>query len=308
MGWHDADGLGASLYVPATRADLAAVVTGMRGPPLRSVIVCLEDAVAEEDLGLAHAGLAKALRRLVLGPEARLRPRLFLRPRAPAMLRRWRAMPGLDRVEGFVLPKVTVDSLGEWLNALGDTPHRLMPTVETREAFDGREMARLRRRLLDLGDRVLAVRIGGNDLLKCLGARRSRLRTAYDGPLGPVIARLVGEFAPWGLPLSAPVFEGWTNPALLAEEVERDLEHGLMTKSCVHPAQAAVIEAVYRVDPDDLAEARHALAADGPAVFAGRGAMVEPATHAPWARRIVGRAERFGLRAPCLGGRDAMGS
>ena len=37
--------LGASLYVPATRGDLAAILTGRRFDGLRSLILCTEDAV-----------------------------------------------------------------------------------------------------------------------------------------------------------------------------------------------------------------------------------------------------------------------
>ena len=37
--------LGASLYVPATRPDLAAVAGGTKYPALRSVVVCTEDGV-----------------------------------------------------------------------------------------------------------------------------------------------------------------------------------------------------------------------------------------------------------------------
>ena len=41
-------------------------------------------------------------------------------------------------------------------------------------------LTQLVRTLQPLGDRVHAVRIGGNDILNLLGVRRSRLRTAYD--------------------------------------------------------------------------------------------------------------------------------
>jgi citrate lyase beta subunit len=37
--------LGASLYMPATRPDLLAVVRGEKLPHLRSLVICLEDAV-----------------------------------------------------------------------------------------------------------------------------------------------------------------------------------------------------------------------------------------------------------------------
>ena len=42
--------LGATLYMPATRDDILDVVFGMKIPELRSLVVCLEDAVAAIDV------------------------------------------------------------------------------------------------------------------------------------------------------------------------------------------------------------------------------------------------------------------
>lgn len=42
--------LGATLYMPATRKDIAEVVLEGKIPGLRSLVVCLEDAVSEHDI------------------------------------------------------------------------------------------------------------------------------------------------------------------------------------------------------------------------------------------------------------------
>jgi len=288
--------LGATLYLPSTRGDLVAALVGGRIDGLRSAVVCLEDAIGghEVEPGLARLGeLLRAL--LARAPAVR---HLFVRPRDPAMLDRILRMPGAERLSGFVLPKVAPDTLPHWLAAPLADGHRLMPTLETREAFDGHELRRLRDQLAAVHDRVLLLRIGGNDLLQALGTRRSRVRTAYDGPLGPVIANLVATFAPWGFTLSAPVLEGYGDAALLREEVARDLEHGLYTKTAIHPAQVAVIHAAYAVPARDLAEAEAILATDAPAVFAGTDAMCEPATHRRWAEATARRAALFGIADP----------
>ena len=49
--------LGATLYMPATRADLLEVVFRTKLPELRSLVVCLEDAVAEIDVDTALKNL-----------------------------------------------------------------------------------------------------------------------------------------------------------------------------------------------------------------------------------------------------------
>ena len=64
---HSAYALGATLYMPATRPDILEVVLGEKIQGLRSLVVCLEDAVAETDV---QQGLNN-LKSLLLGIEAR---------------------------------------------------------------------------------------------------------------------------------------------------------------------------------------------------------------------------------------------
>lgn len=288
--------LGATLYLPATRDDLAAVLLAKRHPDLRSAVICLEDAVRASEVGPALVNVQHLLDALEAFPADEPRPAIFIRPRDAAMLAHVLRFPAIDKVDGFVIPKATADNLPSYLAVLAYDHHTIMPTLETRDVFDPIEMRRLREQLLAIQERVLAIRIGGNDLLQTLGTRRSRVRTAYDGPLGHVIAGLVAAFAPWGFALSAPVFEYFGSPALLREEVERDLEHGLLTKTAIHPCQIGVIQSVYAVDETSHAEAQSMLAREGPAVFASRQAMCEPATHHRWAQSIVRRADAFGVR------------
>jgi citrate lyase beta subunit len=285
--------LGASLYVPATRPDLAAIGNLDKYPALRSAVFCTEDAIRAEDLGPALRNLEATLRRLEPRPLLR-----FVRPRSPAVLRQVVQMEGARHLTGFVLPKVTRHNLDEYLAALapGD-PFRIMPTLETAEVFDDAEMVALRGLLLrePCRGRVLSLRIGGNDLLQVLGLRRPRGRSAYATPLGPLIARLVATFRPRGFNLTGPVFEGLNRPELLARETRRDLAHGLFGKAAIHPCQVPLIEAEYAVGARDLDAAERILAADAPAVFRLHGAMCERATHRVWAELTVERARLYGV-------------
>lgn len=288
----DALELGATLYVPATRSDLFDIVTGRRHPALRSVVLCLEDAIRPADVPLALTNLASLLPRLAEG-DAPLA--VFIRPRDERMLAHILGFAGMEAIQGFVIPKATADSLPYYLRVLTSDAHLLMPTLETREAFDHGELARIREQLLAIRERILCIRIGGNDLLHTIGARRSSARSAYEGPLAPVIAGLVTAFAPYGFSLSAPVFEHFDSPELLQEEVEQDIEHGLLTKTAIHPAQIELIQGAYRVRVTELAEAREILSGDR-GVFALNGSMCEPATHGRWAESIVKRAAIYGVR------------
>lgn len=295
----EAISLGATLYMPCTRLDLGEALFGTRRiRGLRSAVLCLEDAVLERDVPVALAKLAHFLRSRMDHAFLPGDPLVFVRPRDAGMLDRLLCMPGIECVDGFVIPKAHAESLPAYLSLPLRDRHRLMPTLETREACDPLEMRRLRDQLLAVRERILVLRIGGNDLLQSMGLRRAAGRTAYDGPLGGIIAGLVSTFAPWGFPLSAPVMERFGDAALLREEIERDIEHGLFTKTAIHPDQISIIQDALAVPADQFDEARTVLATNAPAVFARDGVMCEVATHRGWATRILDRAAVFGKADP----------
>jgi citrate lyase beta subunit len=283
--------LGATLYVPAINPTARATVGGAIAD-LRSAVVCLEDSIRDDQVDGALTNVAALLAGLPAGapPVA-----IYIRPRDMTMLMQLLQMPGIGKVEGFVLPKVTTQSLPAWLTVLMHEPHRLMPTIEGEEAFDRVALARLLEQLKPYAERVSAIRIGGNDILGLLGIRRSRYRTAYDGPLGSVIRDIAGTFIPHGFDVAAPVFEHFTATDVLCREVEQDIEHGLLTKTAIHPDQVALIHAQYRPTAAEMAEARAILSQDAPAVFGRNGSMCEPATHTRWAGMVVRRAQIHGV-------------
>ncbi|WP_295437271.1 HpcH/HpaI aldolase/citrate lyase family protein [uncultured Thiodictyon sp.] len=284
--------LGASLYMPATRADLPALLNGHKLFGLRSLVVCTEDAVHARDLGRALANLREALPQLTSQGPLR-----FLRPRNPEILAEMVAMQGIERMDGVCLPKVDEHNLGDYLEALAPAGHlAIMPIVETEVAFCRDRLRRLRVRLDADRERVVCVRIGGNDLLHLLGIRRPKDLTAYDTPLRRVIDDLIIEFRGHGYDLSAPVFEHLDRPQVLARELELDLVHGLIAKTAIHPTQVGPIEAAYAVPPGETALARAVLAPEAVGVFRLNGQMAEPTTHSRWAARTLARFGAYGLR------------
>src|SRR5262249_53219100 len=147
----------------------------------------------------------------------------------PAVLRSVLQMSGVERLTGFVLPKVTRHNLQDYFELFTPRdPFDVMLTLETVEVFDAAEMAALRNQLLRDGyrQRILSLRIGGNDLFNLLGLRRPRQRTVYQTPLGAIIAQLVTTFRPHGFNLTGPVFEYLDEDRVLRREVKADLMHG----------------------------------------------------------------------------------
>lgn len=289
--------LGATLYIPVHHPRLADLLAGAN-PDLRSVVICLEDSLHEADVSAAQAVFCETLRALAEAPPQLI---AYTRPRGPDMLTWMQAQPGIERLAGFVLPKVTTANLAGWLARLETTGHGIMPTIESAEAFDRTALAAMARALQPLGERVHAVRIGGNDILNVLGVRRSRTRTAYDGPLGLAIATMASVFLPEGMALSAPVFEHYAQSDLLREEVARDLEHGLLTKTAIHPVQVGIIHEALRPSARDADEARAILAREAQAVFGHGGSMCEPTTHSRWAAGVLDRMQVHGVRRTAPG-------
>ncbi|WP_264289977.1 HpcH/HpaI aldolase/citrate lyase family protein [Duffyella gerundensis] len=291
--------LGATLYMPATRDDLAEIILHGKIPELRSLVVCLEDAVSEEDVGLAMSNLHHLLAELIQASPATdvaARPLVFIRPRNEAMARELVAHYVLEGVDGFVLPKFTRENLPAWWNIVGGTHLAMMPTLETRDVYDVVQMTALAEALEQhpCRERIIALRIGGNDLMSVIALRHPRNLTLYDGPMGYVVKMLVAVFASRGFSLTAPVCEQIDNTELLTQEVALDMAHGLVGKTAIHPAHLEIIHRALMVEKDDYEDALRILNSTQ-AVFKSQGAMCEPATHRSWASAVLERSKYCGI-------------
>lgn len=309
MTRHSAYALGATLYMPATRADILQVVYGEKIQGLRSLVVCLEDAVAETDVQQA----LNNLKHLLLAIDARGGrsfggPILFVRPRDSAMAARLNEWSLMRYVDGFVVPKLSLCNIREWQQAVTRSDLMLMPTLETLEVFDPSAMIELRSALLEqLPGRIIALRIGGNDLMSCLSLRRTPTMTLYNTPMNYVISMLCAIMGSAGFALTAPVFEQLNAPQLLEQELALDIAHGLIGKTAIHPSQIAVIHRALQVTLEDLNSARQILSKTAPAVFKFNDAMCEPATHYKWAQMIIERAHWQGVRPEIASSMDTFG-
>jgi citrate lyase beta subunit len=294
--------MGASLYVPANHKDLLQIANGEKLPQARSLIFCTEDSVADRDLGWALFNLSVVLHNMQDGVKDGVQAERFVRVRNTEVLARVLAMKGAHKLTGFVIPKATRQNFEAYYRLVRDTDHMLMPTLETSEVFSEREMESFRDLLQSPGlrGRILALRIGGNDLLALLGLRRPRAMTIYRTPLGPVIARLVTIFRPHGFMLTSPVFEHLDLPELLDQEVMEDIAYGMVGKTAIHPSQILPIEEHYKVKPQDLAVAHAILDENSPAVFKMYESMCEVATHRAWAERMVAQSNVFGAHGAAL--------
>ncbi len=218
--------LGATLYVPATRPDLADVIRKRRAEGVISMVIDLEDAVADHEEADAIDHAVAALRDIADNPGAPML--LFVRPRsADRIVRIARALvtpsaPGTpSALTGFVIPKFDSTNAEEALSAIVQASAVLgqhlwvMPVLESaavvhRETRDD-ELTALAAHLSVHRANVLAVRIGATDICGYFGIRRDRDLTIYDVRVAAdVIAGIVnhvGRTDESGFIVTGPVWE-----------------------------------------------------------------------------------------------------
>ena len=213
--------LGATLYMPATRAQLARDLGMAAERGVVCTVVCLEDAISDHEVPAAQAHAVHELTQL--DQDGGVRPLVFVRVRHPDQVGELTAALGVHAgvVAGFVLPKFTDTRGGAFLDAVAVASERTgnrylaMPVLESPVLMhrESRVEALLGiARLLDKHrERVACVRIGATDLSAALGIRRPRELTVYDiGPVAHVIDDIVnvlGRADGSGYVISGPVWE-----------------------------------------------------------------------------------------------------
>ncbi|MET9123118.1 MULTISPECIES: HpcH/HpaI aldolase/citrate lyase family protein [unclassified Streptomyces] len=214
--------LGATLYSPATRPQLADDVLKQAARGVVSMVLCLEDSIDDSEVVAAEQNLVRQFADLAARPAAEL-PLLFVRVREPEqipdLVRRFGASVRL--LSGFVLPKFTEERGVPFLEALtaaeAASGRRLfaMPVLESpcllylesrRETLAG-----ISRVVDKYRDRVLALRLGVTDFCSAYGLRRAPDMTAYDVQIvASVIADVVntlGRADGTGFTVTGPVWE-----------------------------------------------------------------------------------------------------
>jgi citrate lyase beta subunit len=182
-------------------------------------------------------------------------------------------------------------------------------------------------------EKVLALRVGGTDLCSACGLRRERELSIYDlapvaGAIGDVV-NVLGRADGTGYVITGPVWEYFspherlfkprlrTTPFVrhheltlrsrlldadldgLLRETMLDKANGLIGKTVIHPSHVAVVHALSVVTHEEYADASDIAAAEasGGGVLASGYAnkMNEVKPHRAWARRVLARAEAFGV-------------
>lgn len=289
--------LGATLYMPVINKHAPLIMKGSDHCGAGSIVLCLEDALHENDVEQGLKDLATGLLRRKDTDVSNQKTMVFVRPRNLDMAKQICEMPGINSVDGFIVPKINLINGPGWFELSRDCEIPLMPTAETAEFFDPYYVSQVRA-MFDAAGResIVAVRIGGNDLLSAMGLRRRAGRISHEGPLSYVMNMISSHMMAHGYPVSAPVFEVISDQDTLVREVTEDVERGFVSKTAIHPCQIQMIHEAFKADAEEIRVAQMILDEEAAAVFQENGAMCEPATHKNWAERITMRAKIWGVR------------
>ncbi len=314
--------VGPLLYMPALRQDIAEKIsTGTEG--LRSAAICLEDTIRDDMVEAAENNLIDqlfVLKDMVFtGAVSRDKlPMIFIRVREPEQITTLAKRAGecMSFVTGFILPKIDDIEMEKYMGVIKETekwsdPPVFMPIIENPSLLRLSDryvrLERLRDMFREVKDRILNVRIGGNDFCRTLSLRADITQTIYDIPpvaalLSDISATFCGEFV-----VSAPVwnyFEGdgtdlWKKG--MEREMLLDKSMGFVGKTIIHPCQISAVNSFMAVPANDYNDARLIMNTMGSEIQVVKGSegnrMYESKIHCGWAEKTLCLAEIYGVRS-----------
>lgn len=189
--------LGATLYMPAARKTISQDIIAGKLKGLTSMVLCLEDAIGDNEVRVAEKSLVSHLEQMTLAVmqgiiEMADIPLIFVRVRSVTQMERIAEIlaENIALLTGFVFPKFTLENGNEYFAALGEVnryrkrPIYGMPILESPQIIyvENRHnsLVEIKKLLDQYRHLVLNVRIGATDFSGLFGLRRNKDMTIYD--------------------------------------------------------------------------------------------------------------------------------
>lgn len=216
--------LGATLYMPATRQDIAQLLISNKYKELCSVVLCLEDSIGDTEVHLAEKLVVDHISAIHTAIESKMTimedlPLIFIRVRSAAQIQLLAKQLGdsIELLTGFVFPKFSTENAGAYLDTLESTSqeHHVklygMPILETPDLLYKEtrmsQLTKLKEMLSQHKESILNVRIGATDLCGLYGIRRNCHTTIYDiSIIRDLISDIINFFGR-DFVISGPVWE-----------------------------------------------------------------------------------------------------
>lgn len=316
--------LGGLMYTPAHNSKVSSFITDKKYEHLRSLALCLEDAIADgtedaaiEQIGKTFSEIRESAESGIIIPGEL--PYMFVRVKSPDQIERVAEITEYSRyLTGFIFPKFDIQNAQTYLETLSKINQNVdnilygMPILESRSVLDIRNRINTLSEIKDITDsyrdNIINIRIGGNDFCSRFGVRRNITDSIYDiAAVSSVIGDIVNIFS-GDYVVSAPVWDYFSNGNPgdtawsdgLRNEIKKDILNGLTGKTAIHPSQLAVIDEELAVSEEDYADAVSILGWNDSQLAVAKGIsgnrMNEEKVHRNWAEKIVIRAFVYGIR------------
>jgi len=282
--------LGATLFVPSTHKNLSTIVSGKKYPELKSLLIDSEDGIKSSDLNQGLNSLKKLLK------EYEQKELLvFVRPRNSEILKEILTFEGIEKVDGFILPKFSLLNAKEYFEILKPYDFSLMPSIEGRELFNHSKLNELRDIIITNREKIVLVRYGLEDMLKALSLRRECGESVFDfASASAILGNFIATFKSSGFAVSGGVYPCFKDRDGFIKDVKRDLREGLFSKTIIHPNQIEIVNELYKVTQKEFDEATE-IYNSKKSVFGQNGKMAEVATMTPHSLEILQRAKIYGV-------------
>ena len=283
--------LGATLFVPSTHKNLPQILKREKYPNLKSIVIDAEDGINDDELEDA-----KNIINNILKNYQKTNLLVFIRPREADTLKEFLGYENIDKIDGFILPKFSLDNADAYLELLSKSKHSFMPSIEGSELFDTDALKELREKISNYKERVILVRFGLEDMLRQLSMKRSCEYSIFDYAVcASVLGNFLAVFKSSGFAVSGGVYPCFENKKSFIKDVKRDLKEGLFSKTIIHPSQIDLVHDIYKVSELELQDAKKILD-EHRAVINLDGKMGEVKTMSPYSKEIIKRAEVYGIK------------
>ena len=326
--------VGSLLYTPATNKKIADKILNKEIPHLKSIALCLEDAIGSGQVAEAEKQVKETLSTLE-GDKEFIEgdfPLIFIRVREPKQMWRLYKKCGnlLELITGFLIPKFNKDNMQDYIENFHkvkekiESPLYILPIIESTNAIYIQNridnLLQIREGLDLIKDEVLNVRVGGADFSNIFGIRRKMSDTIWDvRVVSNCLADIINMFSK-DYVVSGAVWEYFDSGKLnygydistgiqiqlvdyawkigLKKELYLDRLNGMIGKTCIHPKQLEWVQKSLIVNREDYEDATQIVNASVSeyGVLNGHGKMNELRTHINWAKKIIKLASIYGVK------------
>lgn len=316
--------IGANMYMPGTQSNVFKKLVNNDYHDIGAITLCCEDAIPADKVDEAENNIVDILSSLADSQQTMSSevynslPLIFIRVRNPEQFKQLAAKldkKTLQMLTGFNFPKFNSLNGRAYLETLKELSEKYtevlygMPILEDDAVIYKEtrldELTKIQTILKDYDKFILNIRVGGTDFSSRFGLRRGVQTSIYDiKVISDCLLDILNMFLRQTekYVVSGPVWEyfSWDEKSSavkgLKKELDLDIQNGFQGKTIIHPSQINVVNKKYIVDYDEYQDAMNILHSDG-GVFKGSAGdrMNEVAPHTEWAKKIVARANIFGV-------------